>query len=207
MGNLAQGALVKTTRSVRRVLGVLGFIFLLAGAGLMVNSFIFKSNALEVTGTVVAVGKNYSDEGGVTYQPTFRFLDAEGNKHRAQTSLSSSRYNYKIGERVDILYDQRDPSNIRVDSWFSVWGFAAIFAVFLGVFGASFLFVTKLLKRKVSRGMAELKYSYERQSFGREVEHAKENLKESRKDRLVSMETAEDHAREENYRPTVRRSR
>ncbi len=201
MGNLAQDSLVKTTQSVRRVFGLLGFIFLLAGVGLMVSSFIFKSNALEATATVVSIEKNYSDEGSATYQPTFRFLDAEGSKHRAQTSMSSSGYNYKIGERVDILYDQRDPSNIRVDSWFSVWGFGAIFAVFFGIFGASFLFVAKMLKRKVGP-----KYGYERLSSGRKVERATGDPTKSRKDKLISMESPEDHAREENYNPTVRRS-
>ncbi len=116
----------------RWIIGALGGIFLLIGAGLLVSSYNFYNNALYATGTVVSVEVNNSSD-GTTYRPTLRYLDYRGQKQRGTTFLSSSGYDFEVGEKMEILYDMRDPTSIRINNWLELWGLGAIFATVGGV--------------------------------------------------------------------------
>lgn len=177
-----------------RFLGFLFGLFGLAGLGvggwLTYNTFEFMDNSVETIGTVTSVEVIHGDD-SVSYKPTFRFLDEEGNKQRATTSFSSSSYDFDRGARVEILYDWRDPQRIRVNGWFSIWGIGMIPAAV----GAIFLFVSRIVrgrKRKEKRWKSEP--AHEIRSSNKYVQHE-------------SRESAEDHAREIISKPTVRRRR
>ncbi len=117
-----------TRRILRWVFGIFGGFFLLAGAVLGYLSYDFYINSDPARGTVVDIEVNSSSD-GTTYRPKVRFLDASGRKWVGTTFLSSSGYDFDIGERVDIRYDRRDPTSIRMDNWLELWGFATIFVV------------------------------------------------------------------------------
>lgn len=175
----------------------LGFIFRILGFGglatagwITFNTFEFMDNSISVTGTVTSVEVIYGDD-SVSYKPTFRFLDEEGNKQRATSSWSSSSYNYDRGERVEILYDWRNPQRIRVNSWFSIWGIGMI----PGGIGLVLLLVSRLVrgrKRKEKRWKSEPAHEIRSTNTYAHQE---------------SRETAENHAREKITRPTVVRRR
>lgn len=181
-----------------------GLLFLGIGAFLTYLAYDFMDYALPATGSVVSIETSYSDD-GATYQPTVRFVDYTGNKQRGVTFLSSSGYNFDIGEKLDIYYDTRDPTSIRLDSWFEIWGFGYIFM------GVSLipLIAASLISRAGRKKMVTTTADRERD------EHPKIRRKPREPSRdeddgyvnLPTTETEEEHERELNYRPTVRRGR
>jgi|LGVF01.2.fsa_nt_gb hypothetical protein len=195
------------TRVFKIIFRILGFMFLIAGAVLTFLAYDFMNNALPVTGRVVSVEVISSDD-GVSYKPTIRFVDWEGRKQRGQTFISSSKYNFDIGEDVDILYDIRDPKLLRMDTWFATWGFGLIFLgasvipfIIAGIVGrAGGRKVKAKPKRKPRRARAVTQV---------EDDQTEEDMIEipARTKGLISRESRSDHERETNYTPTVRRNR
>lgn len=110
---------------------IFGLVFATIGGGFSYFSYTFAQTAIATSGIVtdVSVKRSSSSDGSssVTYQPTISFTDQNGTSHSAQTFLSSSSYNYAIGTKVRILYNPSDPSSMRLDSWFALWGFGLIF--------------------------------------------------------------------------------
>ena len=109
-------------RVVKIGLRIMGLIFLVAGAILTFLTYDFMNNALPATGRVTSVEAITGDD-SVSYKPTIRYVDWEGRKQSGQTFMSSSGYNFDIGENVDILYDIRKPELLRMDTSFATWGF------------------------------------------------------------------------------------
>ncbi len=177
-----------SSRFVGFIFGLVGLAGLGAGAWITYNAFEFMDNSVPVTGTVTSVEVIRGDD-STSYKPTFRFLDENGSKHRATTSWSSSSYDYSSGQRVEILYDWRDPQRIRVNSWFSIWGIGMIPA---GM-GAVFLFVSRMIGRR------------KRKDKSWKSEPAHEIRSTNTYSHQKSRETAENHARERITQPTVRR--
>ena len=70
-----------------------------------------------------------SNSGGPTFKPTLRYIDQTGPPRSGQTFLASSRYNYAIGAKLPILFNPANPGSLRMDSWFSLWGFSLIFLI------------------------------------------------------------------------------
>ena len=108
------------------ILAFMAFIFSSVGGAFLYYSSDFVANATEVSGIVVDVTVNRND-GSTTYKPTVSYVDMNGVKQTGQTFLSSSTYNFPRGSKINILYDPRDPSSIRINSWFGLWGFPSIF--------------------------------------------------------------------------------
>ncbi|MBL4806605.1 MAG: DUF3592 domain-containing protein [Rhodobacteraceae bacterium] len=176
----------KSGKIISWVFGGIGLIFFLVGGGLTYTTYGFMENSQPTTGQVISVDTNYSDD-GVSYRPTFSFVDVNGNRQQGATFLSSSSYNFAVGSKVDILYDQRDPSSVRLTGWFDTWGFGLIFMVIGGIPMLIAFFIRKRAGTKLPVQTSDpIRDKYVR---------------------LESPETAEDHARETNYTPTVRRRR
>jgi len=183
-------------RVFKIVFGIMGMIFFVAGAILTFLAYDFMNNALPVTGRVVSVEVVTGDD-STSYKPTIRFVDFEGRKQRGQTFMSSSSYNFDIGEEVAILYDIRDPESLRINTWFATWGFGLIFL------GASVIpFVIGGLIGRKAKGKRKPRR-------GRDVTPVEEEMigVHGRTKGLISRESRSDHERETNYVPTVRRNR
>jgi len=192
--------MAKTKKTSTRVAVILmllmGLVFASVGAGFSFFSYDFSKNAIATIGTVIDVEVNWSSSSNSssqspTYQPTIAFVDASGVKHSGQTFLSSSSYNFERGAQVQILYDARTPSKLRIDSWFALWGFGLIFFVvgIITLVGAIVLWRVKARAKPepATKATAPAKqFSYSSNA--------------SRK-----VESAEDHQHETDYVPTVRR--
>ncbi|MBL1434589.1 MAG: DUF3592 domain-containing protein [Rhodobacteraceae bacterium] len=144
----------RKTRIIAVLVILLGLIFASVGGGVTYFSYAFSLTAVATSGVVTDVEVNWSSNGSnssssPTYKPTISFLDNSGVKQRAQTFLSSSSYNYPIGTKLRILYNSENPSSMRIDSWFALWGFGLIFLI-IGVFimlgGLIFLLVASRAK-------------------------------------------------------------
>ena len=72
---------------------------------------------------------------------TIEFEDATGVKQQGTIQAGTRKKPYKVGERVPIWYDPKQPSAIRMDSFAELWGGPLL----MGVFGAAFLVIGLLL--------------------------------------------------------------
>jgi hypothetical protein len=129
---------------------VVGFpaLFLVAGIGLLIEAAIFQSEAENARGRVIDVDANYDSDGGVSYRPLIRYRRADGRSFEAETHIASSGYDYRIGERVDILYSRDDPGTVRINSLFSLYGIGLIMAAIGGLFVCILMFVRKRMFRQ-----------------------------------------------------------
>jgi hypothetical protein len=180
----------------------MGMIFLVAGAILTFLTYDFMNNALPTTGRVTSVEVITGDD-SVSYKPTIRYVDSQGRKQSGQTFMSSSSYNFGVGENVDILYDIRNPESLRMDTSFATWGFG------LMLLGASVIpfVIANVIGGFVGR--KEKSKPKRKPRRARAVTQIEDDMVEipGRTKGLVSRESRSDHERETNYTPAVRRNR
>ncbi len=131
------------------ILAFMAFVFSAVGGAFLYFTIEFNKNAMPVTGWVVDVSAHYND-GSTTYKPTISYIDENGFKQTGQTNMSSSSYNYPRGAEVNILYDTRNPGEVRINTWFSLWGFPLIF---LGV-GIVLAIVAVVVSRNMGKRAA-----------------------------------------------------
>lgn len=183
----------KNPKVISIILMIAGLIFLVAGGILTFFTYDFMENSASVNGTVVSVEVNHGDD-STTYKPTIRYLGLDGQKHVGTTFMSSSSYNFSVNERVDIRYDFRTPSSIRMDTWFATWGFGIVFLA------ASLIpfFIAGVVSARGGRSKPTVTSSHTRVNPSRDTDDGYINMQ--------THESAAEHAREDNYTPTVRRS-
>ena len=126
-----------------------GFSAFVAGLYFIYDTNEYLARAARVDAEVVEVEALRSTSGvgaekrtTIVHRPTFAFRDGLGRDVIASSRGTSSGHNFPIGSNVSIYYDRDDPTDIRIDETFFVWGFAAIFtglgALFFGL-GVLFL--------------------------------------------------------------------
>ena len=115
------------------------------GAGFGWFSWSLLAVAQRAEGTVVRLVSNQAgnnNRGSVA--PVVEF-HCEGERHEFQSWLSTSPPQFDVGEKVTVLYDPRDPSHARIESFVTLWLFpvifggigAVMFLVAVVLFGAS----------------------------------------------------------------------
>ncbi|MGB0505912.1 MAG: DUF3592 domain-containing protein [Pikeienuella sp.] len=81
-----------------------------------------------------------------TYRPLVKFTDGDGLTHMKKTDIASQKFGYAVGTQVRILFNHQNPKTVRVNTFFSLWGKAAmhlILGLVFSVSGALFLRRTK----------------------------------------------------------------
>lgn len=133
------------------LLGVLPWIFVVAGAWLVWSAHQFMSRAVKVRGTVVNVRTKMSTSSSsnsnrpvTSYQPEFEYVDAGGNKVRGATFLFSTSYNFPVGTEKEILADPENPDKVRMPGAM-IYGFGAILAGVGLVFGIVGIFAIQAM--------------------------------------------------------------
>ena len=130
------------------ILTVFPPIFILGGLVMLAEAIIFTTEAGSTRGEVVDVSSHYNSESGVSYTPTIRYRRDDGRTFEAETNMASSGYDYVIGERVDILYSYDDPAEVRINSFFSLYGPGLMFVVV----GALLIRIITWVRGKAGRG-------------------------------------------------------
>lgn len=92
------------------------------------------AGSLPAAGEVVALRENRGRR--VMYAPVVRFTTQLGQAVEFTDEISSSRPRYRVGERVRVLYDRRDPSDARVAPTYKLYVSEVIFAA-VGAFFAA----------------------------------------------------------------------
>jgi len=131
-------------RSGAHVGRLVGLIFMSIGMVMLVVVFYllythqqFEKNALTVKGTVVEFqsyeSRNKNSSSTTMYTPVFEY-EFKGKKYTYVSTSSSNIHEYEVGERLDILVDPENPSEVLVNSFMEKW----FLPILLGFMGALF---------------------------------------------------------------------
>jgi hypothetical protein len=128
---------------MNKTLSPIAYIFLgiglamLAGAAYWASSVEqFARGASHAPGTVIALERSHSSSSN-SYYPVVRYRTAAGQDLTFRSSFGSNPPSHAVGEQVELLYNESDPSDARIKSFFALWGGQAIF----GAIGAVFALV------------------------------------------------------------------
>lgn len=108
----------------------------------------FKLNGHTTTGTVVDIEIN-RDSDGSTYRPTFEYTDINKATQQGAPLTATSWWDYRVGDRVEIVYDPANPAYARPTGFMSDW-FAPLFAA---AFGTAFTLAAGLGARQRRRAL------------------------------------------------------
>lgn len=121
---------VNKAASIGRKIGYIfmGLFFMFVGGGLLLwgifnyQSRIDELNSFEqINGTVIKMREVESnDNSGVTYAPVIEY-NVNGKKYVHESGHSSDPPAYKVGEKVAIRYNAKDPDDVFIDTFWGKW--------------------------------------------------------------------------------------
>ena len=120
-----------------RIFALLLILSSLLPFGLAVSTFVQTKKFLAtsapapVAAEVSALEEAGSAEGASLYAARLKFTDPKGNEFEALSRDSSSSPELSVGDVVNILYDTSNPSDVRIDGWWGLWG-ASVFCFVFG---------------------------------------------------------------------------
>jgi hypothetical protein len=143
---------------ISRIIG--GLLLLMAVAWLIVAGVCyplanrFASRAVRCQGTVVQMNSRTSDNGNTTYYPVFTYTDSAGTLRTSTSASSSNPPQHSVGDKISLLYDPKDPQDVRTNSFVSLWLLPTIFAGIGGIItlpALFFLFIVPIIVRRSTR--------------------------------------------------------
>lgn len=150
------------------------------------NTYQFTQVAQSARGVVTEI---YPSEYVIGQSAVIEFRDKKRGLTDGYIQFVISEEPLEVGQRVDILYNPYDTWEAQLDNPYSIW-FIPGAAILLGLF-------IRLIIRKGKRRVAKR----------RRAEKPHEIQSRTDYKHLPSNETPENHARESNFVPTVRRTR
>ena len=97
-----------------------GFFFIIFGAAftlvagvMLIKQEVFKRNAIETTGIVVA---NVKADGSSGYKTKYSYSDESGNRHTITGTSTSNPPEYELGTKIKVYYSKDNPEESIYDS-------------------------------------------------------------------------------------------
>jgi hypothetical protein len=119
------------TKLVGSVMAGMGTLFTVIGVVNGLNTRSFVATATPAQGTVIdLVRRSSTDSDGdvsYAYYPVVKFTPSSGQSTIFESNTGSNPPGFSKGQLVDILYNPQKPNSAMINSWFSLWGFPAIF--------------------------------------------------------------------------------
>jgi hypothetical protein len=97
------------------ILPCVGLLLLLVGVMLFVRVRRFVAGALRAQGKVISLTAHMHG-GRATYSPVINFTARDGREYEFNDPVSSRPASYRVGDRVEVLYDWQDASRARLAS-------------------------------------------------------------------------------------------
>jgi hypothetical protein len=137
------GAPARGGPTVNKTISRIAYIFLVIGLAMLAGAAYWASRvdqfargASHAPGTVIKLEHSRSSS-STSYYPVVRYRTAAGQEITFRSSFGSNPPSHAVGEAVEVLYNESDPSDARIKSFFALWGGAAI----IGSIGAVFALV------------------------------------------------------------------
>lgn len=99
---------------------------------------------IRTTAVVRDLLTNYDSDGN-TYTPVFEFKDRSNTLQTYKSPVSSSPPAYAVGDKVKIIYDRKDSSNVKTVTFWGLYRFSVILMMIaspLLIIGGSYLLYT-----------------------------------------------------------------
>ena len=110
----------------------------------------FVQSASRAQATITKLTERRDHDSDIVYYPVFTFKDSKGQTHEIDSSSGQYPPAYKVGDTVTVLYQPEQPENAKLDSFFDIWGWAAMlggFGVLDLVVGLGMLAVVFIIQR------------------------------------------------------------
>ena len=131
-------------------------LWMLIGAVIAVFRWNYLQRAITTQATITGLMEKQSDDGDTMYAPVYVFTDQQGQSVRVISTTASFPPPGAVGDKMEVLYDPRNPQDSMRNRFFSIWGFPAIFggigAFYFVVFGTVAFFTERHLRRKAEQG-------------------------------------------------------
>lgn len=121
-----------------KVLSILKYLFAVVGLALLIGGlFVYKNSsefllsAVSTQGTVVGLVQNRNSD-SVSYYPVVKFIAGDGQAIEFTSSAGGNASAHPVGSRVEVVYSPRDVTEVKIKSFFALWG-GALVMVLLGV--------------------------------------------------------------------------
>jgi hypothetical protein len=126
---------------------ILGLIGLIVAGIILTHTRTFLESAIKTQGTVVDLVIVKSDHqnfsGGVQirssthpYAPVVEFITTDGRRYSFTSSIRTYPPAYDVGEKVSVLYDETNPNDASINSFFPLWASTIIFGSLGTLFSA-----------------------------------------------------------------------
>ena len=109
-----------------------GALFILVGLCAIVASFFlsggtqnFLKNAISTDGTVLELVEsiNHNSHGSsYIYAPKISFTTKNGEEYTVVSNSGSNPPAYRVGQKVGVLYNPKNPTDFRINSFLDIWG-------------------------------------------------------------------------------------
>lgn len=134
-------------RAINIILVIAGLSCGIVGAGFTYYAYTYSQKVISTNGIVTQQFVEHElDSSSRRYNLVISFSDQQGGPHRGQISTPDPDYDLPKGTEISILYDPNilndlnSLSQIRLDTWFEVWGTGFIFSM-VGIFTILALFL------------------------------------------------------------------
>lgn len=133
----------------------ISFYLLLLILGIVLSYFAYSEyqktqkllhSGVKSTATVIDLEVSRGDDGDM-YKPIFEFTDRSLEKRTFKSSISSSPAPYKIGEKVKVIYNQKNLDEVKTISFWGLYRWSIILfmiAAPLLILGGSYLLYVRL---------------------------------------------------------------
>jgi hypothetical protein len=118
-----KNALATFMRIARMAMFVIGPIFLLVAAILALGTRSFLQHATRARATITALELRTDPEDQTVsyYYPRFVFTTPDGRPFSISSNTGTNPPAFKLGQRVDVLYDPANPGDARIDTAVQLW--------------------------------------------------------------------------------------
>jgi hypothetical protein len=121
----------KTTRLYKQVF-VLGIVIIIGAGYFLARSVMMISSDIKTTATVIKIEQMFKRAGETTstYIPTVQYTTGTGKVVTMSTGFGSSMYNFDVGEKVTVYYDEKNPTSFNIVVPLSTWALPVIGLLF-----------------------------------------------------------------------------
>jgi hypothetical protein len=118
------------------------------------KAYQFSNNGETTTGTVTELAESTTEDGCCVYSPVVEYM-VDGQKYTFESMNASDPPSYRIGQQIEVIYNQASPSKGAINSWTELWlvpGILGLTTLILGVV------LNWIAIAKISKGESVLKF-------------------------------------------------
>jgi len=135
----------KKLRLIGLIITPVSFIMFLVSGIAYYKTEEFLKTAKSTTGKVIEIVEVRGQGTSKTYSPVFSFSLGQEN-YVIKSSVGSSQPQYRVNDKVGILYTPNNPNEAKINSWSTLWGLSTALCI-IGItnliLGTMFLIATR----------------------------------------------------------------